>query len=222
MIMNGAIAAIFTGLAAFVVTNIDDILILTLFFAQVDTTFCRRHIVIGQYLGFSLLLLASLPGFFGSYFVPPASIRLLGLVPVVIGLSGLLKFNEEENFSAKIQPETSLFSSWLSPQTYSVAAVTVANGSDNIGVYVPLFANSELESLLAILGVFLVLVGVWCYAAYQLTNLSAIAQFLTGYGSAFVPCALIGLGVFIVQESFVLAGIAIAGSCLWLLVNNID
>jgi uncharacterized membrane protein YidH (DUF202 family) len=57
-----------------------------------------------------------------------------------------------------------------------------ALGSDNIGVYVPLFANSRLESLLVILGVFLLLVGVWCYVAYKLTTLPAIA--LMGFGVA--------------------------------------
>jgi cadmium resistance transport/sequestration family protein len=216
--MNGLITAISTGVAAFIATNIDDILILTLLFSQVNTIFRRRHIVVGQYLGFSLLLLASLPGFFGNYIVPPTSIRLLGLVPVVLGLSCLLKSDEEDDsVSVEINseyPNTS-FWNWLSPQTYSVAAVTIANGSDNIGIYIPLFANSRLESLLVILSVFLALVGVWCYAAYQLTSLPAIARLLTGYGSAFVPCVLIGLGVFIVKESLMLAGIAIVASCLW-------
>jgi len=39
------------------------------------------------------------------------------------------------------------FASLLSPQTYKVAAVTFANGGDNIGIYVPLFASSDLTSL---------------------------------------------------------------------------
>lgn len=211
-----------TGIAAFIATNIDDILILTLFFSQVNTIFRRRHIVLGQYLGFSLLLLASLPGFFGSYLVPPSSIRLLGLVPIAIGLACLLKSDEEDNSSPtdieQHKSATSPLAGWLSPQTYGVAAVTVANGSDNIGIYVPLFANSNLESLSVIVGTFLALVGVWCYIAYLLTKLPAIAQTLTGYGSAFVPCVLIGLGVLIVKESLVLAVIAIAASFLWSLL----
>jgi cadmium resistance transport/sequestration family protein len=215
--MSGLLMAFPTAVVAFVATNLDDILILTLFFSQVNAIFRRRHIVIGQYLGFSLLLIASLPGFFGSFFIPPASIRLLGLVPIVVGFSSLLKPDEEDDSSVEIQPKTSPLTKWLSPQTCSVAAITVANGGDNIGIYVPLFANSELESLLVILGVFFVLVGVWCYGADRLTSLPAVAQLLTGYGSAFVPCVLIGLGVFIVKESLILAGVAIAASCLSLI-----
>jgi cadmium resistance transport/sequestration family protein len=223
--MSGFIAAITTGVTAFVATNIDDILILTLFFSQVNAILRHRHIVIGQYLGFSLLLLASLLGCFGSYILPPSSIRLLGLIPIAIGLGSLLRLKEAESHSIEIEQQkanTSPLAHWLSPQTYGVAAVTVANGSDNISVYVPLFANNQLENLLVILGVFFTLVGVWCYAAYRLIDLPAIANLLTGYGSSFVPCVLIGLGVFIVKESFVLAGIAIAASCLWSITMSKD
>ncbi|MBW4683104.1 MAG: cadmium resistance transporter [Microcoleus vaginatus WJT46-NPBG5] len=217
--MSELITAIPTGLAAFTATNIDDIVILTLFFAQVNATFRRRHIVIGQYLGFSALLAASLPGFFGSFIVPHAWIKLLGLVPIAIGISTLLASDEEDSPEAEIEIEQSKSSSlagFLSPQTYSVAAITIANGSDNIGVYVPLFASSEWESLLIILGVFLTMVGAWCYAAYKLTTLPAITQLLTGYGSSLVPCVLIGLGVFIVKESLTLTLLALAASYVWL------
>ena len=51
------------AVTAFVATNLDNLIILMLFFAQVKPTFRKHHIVSGQYLGFSLLLLASLPGF---------------------------------------------------------------------------------------------------------------------------------------------------------------
>jgi len=226
--MNELITAVPYGLAAFVATNIDDILILTLLFAQVNAMFRHLHIVVGQYLGFSLLLLASLPGFFGSQLVPAEWIRLLGIVPIVIGLWWCLSKPEEEDDTESVDLEVkdSFFSRLLSPQTYGVAAITVANGSDNIGVYVPLFANSNLTSLSVILVIFLLMVGVWCYAAYKLTNLTAIAQgarpaaiaqILTGYGNTFVPCVLIGLGVFIVKESIVLTLISFACSLLWVI-----
>jgi cadmium resistance protein CadD (predicted permease) len=92
----------------------------------------------------------------------------------------------------------------------------MANGSDNIGIYVPLFASSSFESLVGILGIFFVLVGVWCYAAYKLTHQKAIAQLLSRHGSTFVPFVLIGLGVFIVLESQALTPLALGLSCLCL------
>ncbi len=209
--MSWLAGAIITGITAFAATNIDDIVILMLFFAQVNATFRRRHIIAGQYLGFTVLIIASLPGFFGGLIVPRAWIGLLGLVPIAIGISQLV--NREKHAdevqavsdgferSSANTPILSSLTSILSPQTYNVAAVTLANGGDNIGIYVPLFASSDFATLGVILSVFFLLVGVWCYVANQLTRLPAVAHVLTRYGKALVPFVLIGLGVFILFES---------------------
>jgi cadmium resistance transport/sequestration family protein len=222
--MSGLLTAVPTGLTAFTATNLDDIVILLLFFSQVNAVFRRRHIVAGQYLGFGTLVLASLPSFFGSFILPRPWIGLLGIVPIAIGISRLLNQDADESADEQEaqQPEKSWFSSFISPQTYSVAAVTFANGGDNIGIYVPLFASSSWESLVAILGVFFSLVGVWCYTAYQLTRVPAIAQALTHYGNHLVPFVLIGLGVLILVDSHTLenrglAVLTLVTSCLFLL-----
>lgn len=205
--MNELLTAISTGLTAFTATNLDDILILLLFFSQVNAVFRRRHIVFGQFLGFTVLVLASLPGFFGRLIFPPDWIGMLGLLPIAIGLSRLLnpETDDSEAEAELEQSEKSFFSSFLSPQTYSVAAVTVANGGDNIGIYVPLFASNTLESLAVILAVFFAMVGVWCYAAYRLIQMRAIADTLTRYGNQLVPFVLIGLGMAILVKSGTLA-----------------
>ncbi|MBD1900656.1 cadmium resistance transporter [Trichocoleus sp. DQ-A3] len=222
--MSEIITAIPLGFTAFTATNLDDIVILLLFFSQVNAIFRRRHIVAGQYLGFGALVLASLPSFFGTLILPRPWIGLLGIAPIAIGISRLLNqdTDESEGEEQAEPPEKSWFTSFLSPQTYSVAAVTFANGGDNIGIYVPLFASSSWEGLLAILGVFFSLVGVWCYTAYQLTRLPAIAQTLTRYGNQLVPFVLIGLGVLILVDSHTLENrgllvLTLVTSCLCLL-----
>ena len=95
--MTWIAAAIIAGVTSFAATNIDDIVISMLFFAQVNVTFRPRHIVVGKYLGFTALILASLPGFFGGLIVPKAIIGLLGLVPIAIGISHLVKRGNDEN-----------------------------------------------------------------------------------------------------------------------------
>ncbi|BAZ27600.1 cadmium resistance transporter [Cylindrospermum sp. NIES-4074] len=214
--MNGLVTAISTGITAFTATNIDDLVILTLLFSQVNATFRHRHIVIGQYLGFSTLVIASLVGFLGGLVLPSQFMGLLGLVPIAVGLNRLLNSESDSETNTELS-HTSSFGSLLSPQSYSVAAITIANGSDNVGIYMPLFANTTLPSLMVIIAVFLLLVGVWCYVTYKLTCQPAISNLLTRYGNGFVPYVLIGLGAFITLDSASLNPITLAASCLCLI-----
>jgi cadmium resistance protein CadD (predicted permease) len=140
----------------------------------------------------------------------------LGLVPITIGLNRLLNPASSEEESEIELSHSSTLASFISPQAYSVAAITVANGSDNIGIYMPLFANSAVTELLVIITVFLLLVGVWCYVTYKITCQSAIANLLTRYGNSFVPFVLIGLGVSIILDSASLSPIALTVTCLCL------
>jgi cadmium resistance transport/sequestration family protein len=209
--MDELITAIPTAISAFTATNLDDLLLLSLWFSQINNTFRVRHVFIGQFLGFSILVIASIPGFFGGLILPDRWIGLLGLAPIAIG-------DDSKEVNEVQQPETSPFASVLSPQIYSVAAITVANGSDNVSIYVPLFANSNLIQLLIIISIFFLLVGVWCYASYKLVSQSSIGDVLNRYGSNLVPFVLIGLGVFIILESDAMHPLALLASCFCLMV----
>lgn len=227
--------AVPAGLTAFAATNMDDIFILLLFFSQVNAIFRNRHIVAGQYLGFAALVLVSLPGFFGSLVLPRAWIGMLGVIPIAIGISRLLnrEGDESEEISEEIEAgafPTSVnsglvWTSFCSPQTYSVAAITFANGGDNIGIYVPLFANYGWEQLLVILGTFFSLVGVWCYTAYRLSQLPVLAASLNRYGNSLVPYVLICLGGMILVDGHTLEDrgltvVTLALCCFCLLTLN--
>lgn len=218
--MSELLKAVSTGFTAFTATNLDDVLILLLFFSQVNGVFRKRHIVAGQYLGFAALVAVSLPGFFSSMVLPRPWIGMLGIVPIVIGLSRLLTSDSDDDTAAEatLTPERSWFSI-LSPQAYGVAAVTFANGGDNIGIYMPLFASSNGQQLTVILTVFFALVGVWCFAAYRLMQVPAIAQSLTHYGNQLVPFVLIGLGVLILIDSHTLENRGLA--VLTLLISGL-
>jgi cadmium resistance transport/sequestration family protein len=198
------------GIVAFVATNIDDMFILLLFFSQVDANFRRRHILIGQYLGFTAIIIASLPGFFGALVIRRELIGLLGILPIVIGLKQLLHPEPETTEiqtvttdfkeSSPSNPILSLLWSILHPQTYKVAAVTLANGGDNIGIYIPLFGGQNLVSLGVILSIFFLMLGVWFAIAYLLSSHPTVGFILSRYGKHIVPFVLISLGLFIMYE----------------------
>ncbi|MEH2109343.1 cadmium resistance transporter [Nostoc sp.] len=198
------------GIIAFIATNIDDIIILLIFFSQIDANFRRRHILLGQYLGFSAIIIASLPGFFGGLVIQREWIGLLGLLPIGIGIHHLV-YKEEDTITVQTvssdfnqptstNPVLSFILSILHPQTYKVAAVTIANGGDNISIYIPLFAGHDLASLGVILSIFFIMVGVWCAIAYFLSRQPTIANILSRYGNAVIPFVLIGLGLFIMYD----------------------
>lgn len=209
---------------AFAATNLDDIVILMLFFSQVGGVLHKRHIVAGQYIGFAGLVALSLPGFFGSLLFPQPWIGLLGVVPVVIGLSQLLCATDQpgEQETGEIRlASAGGGSGWLSPQTTSVAAITLANGGDNVGIYMPMFASCDGLGVGMVLAVFFGLVGVWCFAAYQLTQVAAISMLLARYGAQVVPFVLMALGGLILVDSHTLEhrgltalALTIIGICL--------
>jgi cadmium resistance transport/sequestration family protein len=207
-------AAIVTGCTAFTATNLDDIVVLTLFFARVNRDLRPRHIVAGQYLGFTVLLLASLPGFLGGLVIPKAWIGLMGLLPIGIGLQQLRRSEEddevaeaenllggvESHLTARHAKRRTLRERLLNPYIYQVAAVTIANGGDNLGIYVPLFAHQTGLKLGVIVLVFYLLVGVWCLLAARLTRHRTMARAIAQYGQTIVPFVLIGLGIFILID----------------------
>lgn len=218
MTQHWILATATSGVMAFIATNIDDLLLLTLFFSQVNSEFRKRHVVLGQYLGFTVLILASLPGFLGGLVISPAWIGLLGLVPIGLGINQLWHRESaagdvqgiNQLDTSPVNPETAALPqvaasrSWhslLNPKIYAVAITTIANGGDNIGIYVPLFASSDRSRLGFTLLLFFGLLGLWCLLAQQLTRHPAITKLITRYGNTFVPIVLIGLGIFIMFES---------------------
>ncbi len=217
MTQAGIWVTLTSGVMAFIATNLDDLLLLTLFFSQVNSTFRKRHVVIGQYLGFMVLIVASLPGFLGGLVISSAWVGLLGLVPIALGINQLwhrdsaasdgqaihLVSDSSASGSPAASPQIAASTSWRSlfnPKIYAVAITTIANGGDNIGIYVPLFASSDRHGLGIILSVFLGLLGLWCLIAQWLTRHPSIIQLITRYGNTFVPIILIGLGFFIMFE----------------------
>ena len=198
------VATLLTAVLTFTVTNIDDIFVLMMFFSQTDSSFRRRHVVVGQYLGFVALVTISLLGFWGSLIIPKEFIGFLGLLPIAIGIRKLVRNEDDIEVPTTALPNPkvpSIVGVLLHPKTYSVAVVTFANGGDNIGIYTPLFASLDTSNLIVTVVVFLLLVMLWCVLGIRLAGQRHIAQILTRYGHMILPLVLIGLGVFIIIEN---------------------
>lgn len=209
--MSWLIGTLIIGISVAFATTFDDNLYLTAFFGKVNHAFRPKHIIIGEFLGFTALIFASLPGFFGGLIIPHTWIGLLGFLPIAIGINHFMsRENEEEAVQAvsinlnHVKPQRqnkSLLATIRDPQTYRVSAVTIANGGNNIGIYVPLFASSNLPSLGVIVSVCYLTIGLWCFLSYNLTRNPLMAPVLARYGRKVFPLVLIWLGLSILMKS---------------------
>ncbi len=84
-------AIIITAVSAFISTNLDDIFLLAAFFANPE--FKAKDVLLGQYLGFIILLIVSSLTYFLQFIVPSQWISLLGVIPIMIGVRGLINLN---------------------------------------------------------------------------------------------------------------------------------
>ena len=171
-------------MAAFGATNLDDLFLLVAWFAAGRTS--TRDIVLGQYLGLGALFAASVAASLLALAVPAAHLDWLGLVPILLAARMLAKEGTEEI------PEA--------PSVLAVAAVTVANGADNLGVYIALFATSTATEIAAYGAVFALMTALWCAGARWLVRHPGAGGPLRRHGPKAVPLVLIGIGLWILMR----------------------
>lgn len=186
------LATIALALTLFISTNIDDIFVILSFFA--DPKFHPLQIALGQYLGLGTLVVVSILASLISLILPPGYIGLLGVVPIGIGLNKLFSLwrSDEEAEEGHKSGVGNIF---------VVIAVTVANGADNIGVYVPVFATRTSTEISIIVLVFIVMVAMWLLLAHALVNHPVFGVPIRRYGHVIVPFALIAIGLMVLAEA---------------------
>jgi cadmium resistance protein CadD (predicted permease) len=186
--MSPVLTTLAASVTTFAATNLDDLFLLTVFFARRVAT---RRVVAGQYLGFAAIVLVSLAGVFAAgAAVPHSWIRLLGIYPLAIGVKELVRLhNSKSSHAAERNGSLSVF---------SIAVITLANGADNIGVYVPFFfaSRSHLRLVLATYGL---LPLVWCAGGKWFGSHPLILRAVDRWGHWIVPLVLIGLGGYILM-----------------------
>jgi cadmium resistance protein CadD (predicted permease) len=189
-----------TAAVVFASTDIDDLVLLTAFFA--DARLRRGCIVAGQFLGIGALLGASLVAAAASLAVPPHWPAALGLVPLVLGLWKLpdLWRRRHDDSDEAMDAQRAGQRVSAGAQVLAVAAVTIANGGDNLGVYIPLFAR-DLSVLPIYLLVFALLTAVWCWAGHSFVKHPAGAALMQRWGHAILPLVLIALGAWILWDA---------------------
>lgn len=189
---------IFSAIASYIATSIDYIVILVVLFAQLKKKKGGiRDIVLGQYLGFTLLIVISLLAAFGLALIPQQWIGFLGLIPMFIGLKVLFEKEEEEMEEEEILESTNRFSSMI----LSVAVIMLAAGGDNLGVYIPYFTTLNTLDLIVTIAIYYVAAALLIYLCQRLSTVKGISETVEKYEKIIVPIVFIGLGIMIMYEN---------------------
>jgi cadmium resistance protein CadD (predicted permease) len=183
------------AIALFASTNVDDIFGLVAFFA--DPKFRPKDIVIGQYAGISALFAFSLFGSLLALVISRAYIGLFGIVAIGLGAKRLFdSYRNDQVPESPQHPDTGRHT-----RIATVALFTLANGADNIGVYMPAFAIRSAFEIGIFAVIFAVMTGLWCFSAHWIVHHPKFGKPIRTYGHAVAPLVLIGIGASIMYEA---------------------
>ncbi len=199
-----SLATIAQAVATFAVTNVDDLVVLAVFFGQTrGHRSAAMRVVAGQYLGFTAIVVVSIcAALAGAALLPTAALPYLGLLPIMLGLKAAWDAWQRRGTEPS---ETEGGAASSVPGIWQVAGVTFANGGDNVGVYVPMFAVASTGTVAMYVTVFLIGVGVWCAAGGNLASHPIVARTFSRWGHVILPVVLIAVGTTILVEGGVFA-----------------
>jgi cadmium resistance protein CadD (predicted permease) len=181
----------------FASTNLDDIFVLVGFFA--DRRYHAREIVAGQFVGIASLFGVCVGASLLSIVISLPYVGLLGVAPILIGSKRLWNSFHEQR--GKEEPSEGHPDGLRHGRLASVAIVTVANGADNIAVYMPSFAIRSRGELAVIACVFAVMTVLWCIFAHVVVKHPTLGAPIRRYGHRIAPVVLICLGLSILYQA---------------------
>ena len=186
-------ATFLTAVLSFVSTNIDDIFVLMVLYTQATDSKAILQVIIGQYLGIGALSVLGIFGALGTQIFPPQYIGLLGFLPLFLGVRTWMSHQHNPEDQGQ---ETQI-------GFFSVFLLTIANGADNIGVYIPVFSGYTLLDIFITLVIFAGMTGLWCYLGLALANYPYIKKNISRYQHILVPLVLMGLGLYILIKNYI-------------------
>jgi cadmium resistance transport/sequestration family protein len=180
-------------------TNIDDIVVLTVLFLSAHAAGKPQvwQIWTGQYSGVAVLVAISAIAALGLSLVPDRWVGLAGLVPLALGVVGLVGAIRARGDDEPSSPA-------VAGSLIGVIGVTIANGADNISVYTPLFRTIGPANSLITIAVFAIGIAIWCLAGSWLGSHRKVIAVVERWGHWIVPIVFISIGAVIVLESGVL------------------
>lgn len=186
--------SILTGVSAYISTSIDYLIILMVIFGTTKNK-QKWSVYIGDILGTAILVGTSLILALVIGFIPQKWILgLLGIIPILMGLKLLIFGESDDDVEEDMHKHSNI--------VLNVTLITVATcGADNIGIYVPIFVQSNFNQIAVIVITFFFMLSLFCYIGYILGKVPKIADILERFGKYITAIVYILIGMGILIES---------------------
>ena len=180
------IESIWTAASAFVVSNLDDLFLNTLFFAGAKSRKQKGKLLLGKYAGMGLLMLISLLGAKGMGNFPEEWQRLLGMVPVALAVRQWIRRKKDVSSEKKEVKGCG---------GIEIMLTTLSGGGDFVGVYVPLLLGKSAAQTASVVLVVLLMTGLFCILGRLLLKVRGFQKTLETYQGYLIPLIYLILGV---------------------------
>jgi cadmium resistance protein CadD (predicted permease) len=198
------------AIAAYAATNIDNLFVLLAFLAEAGGQ--RQRVIFGQFAGSLALIVGAILLAALLTQLPTGYVGLLGILPIGVGLNKAWTRFRPGNADPETEPRsmartgepavaTTSATAGAGSSWWTVACVAVANGSDNIAVYVPLYASHSHSEGMFISLVFVAMIGIWCAGAVWLVAHPLLGAPIRRYGTALLPLILLIIGVSVIAQN---------------------
>jgi len=175
---------------AFISANTDGMIIAIAYLT--DPNYDSRNILYGQIIGFWFLTIVSFVLAQTLFFIPKESARWLGIIPIVFGITKLLKYSRRDTIKpANIAPR--------GRQIQEISVLTVATGADDVIAYTPIFATRTFHEVTILSIVFVAMTIIWWMVAKWLADHGIVRKVVSKGGPILVPLLIIALGVIIIS-----------------------
>jgi cadmium resistance protein CadD (predicted permease) len=189
---------------AFVGTNIDNTLVTMALVAGAPVERAHR-IAVGQVIGFAILVALALAAAAVLFEFSAAVVGLLGLVPLSIGLRGLVGRRthpaEQGGTAATRRRRLRPADRAVGRSLTAAALVTIGAGGDNLAAYIPLFRLGGVTNLSAIGAVFVVGEVVVTWLVLIGGRHPKVRGAMTRVGPVAVPVLLCAIGVLVMVQA---------------------
>jgi Predicted permease, cadmium resistance protein len=194
------LALIITGIVSFISSDLDDIVVLTLLFTQAEK-YQKYQIVLGQLFGIGSLVTFSLLIDYGLSFLISGLLKWMGLLPIFLGIKYWFDYYFRSKTDNSSLPRSIKYNRSTIIKILSICLLTISNGADNIGIYVPLFSQYNQTETVLIIIVYAIMTLVWCFIGYKLAILPVLKEKIEEYRKWVIPLIFIALGIYILIKN---------------------